>query len=85
MPQSAPSVCGRVEGEAKEEESMFQYTETVSGWRLVTYSKNMCPQCSGWLLAPNWSEYLNERCVRHAWSCEACGCEFETVFFCGAA
>lgn len=79
MPQSAPSVSGRVEGEAREEESMSQYTETVSGSRLATYSKNMCPQCSGWLLAPNWSEYLNERCVRHTWSCDACGYDFETT------
>jgi putative toxin-antitoxin system antitoxin component (TIGR02293 family) len=31
------------------------------------------------LVAPGWSEYLNERCVRHSWSCENCGYEFETV------
>lgn len=54
--------------------------------RLVAYSKNKCPQCDGWLLAPEWSEYLNERRVRHTWSCEACGYEFETdVFFAAAA
>ena len=32
--------------------------------RLVTYDKNICPQCSAWLLAPDWSEHFNERCVR---------------------
>jgi hypothetical protein len=47
--------------------------------RLATYAKNICPQCSGWLLAPEWSEHLNERCVRHTWSCEACGYGFETT------
>ena len=56
-----------------------------TGTRLVTYSKNNCPQCDEWLLAPDWSEYLNERCVRHTWSCEACGYQFETaVFFAGS-
>jgi hypothetical protein len=49
--------------------------------RLVTYSKNNCPQCSEWLLAPDWSEHLNDRCVRHTWSCEACGCQFETAVY----
>jgi hypothetical protein len=54
--------------------------------RLVTYSKNNCPQCSEWLLAPDWSEYLDECCVRHTWSCDACGYEFKTsVLFSTAA
>ncbi|MGB6538245.1 MAG: hypothetical protein WBF58_20030 [Xanthobacteraceae bacterium] len=53
---------------------------------LVAHEKNRCPQCNEWLLAPNWSEYLNERRVRHIWSCEACSYEFETdVFFTAAA
>jgi ribosomal protein L37AE/L43A len=49
--------------------------------RLATYSKNNCPQCSEWLLAPDWSEYLNDRCVRHTWSCDACGYQFETAVY----
>ncbi|HEV2624889.1 MAG TPA: hypothetical protein VGV62_07185 [Xanthobacteraceae bacterium] len=49
--------------------------------RLATYSKNHCPQCGEWLLAPDWSEYLNERCVRHTWSCQDCGYQFETAVF----
>jgi hypothetical protein len=49
--------------------------------RLTTNGKNQCPQCSAWLLAPEWSEYLNERCVRHTWSCEACDYQFETAVF----
>ena len=55
--------------------------ETTVATRLVAYDKNTCPQCQAWLLAPDWSEYLNERCVRHAWSCEVCGYEFETAVF----
>ena len=64
---------------------MTLLTEAAARDRLSTYRKNNCPQCSAWLLAPTWSEYLHERCVRHTWSCEACGYEFETaVFFSGS-
>jgi hypothetical protein len=60
--------------------------DTAASARLATYSKNACPQCGGWLLAPDWSEYLGDRCVRHTWSCEACDYQFETaVFFAQAA
>ena len=55
---------------------MTLHIETPQRGRLATCNKNSCPQCSGWLLAPDWSEHLSERCVRHAWSCEACGYEF---------
>jgi rubredoxin len=54
---------------------------TRAAQRLATHSKNNCPQCGEWLLAPDWSEYFNERCVRHTWSCQACGYEFETAVF----
>jgi len=65
---------------------MTLHAETTPAARLATYGKNNCPQCSEWLLAPEWSEYLNERCVRHTWSCESCGYQFETaVFFSQAA
>jgi rubredoxin len=47
--------------------------------RLATYEKNDCPQCGAWLFAPDWSEHLNERRVRHTWSCVACGYGFETT------
>jgi predicted RNA-binding Zn-ribbon protein involved in translation (DUF1610 family) len=53
--------------------------ETATRARLITYGKNNCPQCGEWLLAPDWSEYLSHRCVRHTWSCEACGYQFETA------
>lgn len=55
--------------------------ETTVRSRLTAYNKNNCPQCDEWLLAPTWSEYLNERCVRHTWSCDACGYQFETAVF----
>ena len=65
---------------------MALHTETAPRTRLVTTNKNTCPQCSAWLLAPDWSEYLSERCVRHTWSCDACGYQFETaVYFSTAA
>ncbi len=65
---------------------MTLQAETATRARLVTNSKKNFPQCGEWLLAPDWSEYLNDRCVRHTWSCEACGYQFETaVFFARAA
>jgi hypothetical protein len=49
--------------------------------RLVAVNKNSCPQCGEWILAPEWSEYLSEQCVRHTWSCDACGYGFETAVY----
>ena len=39
---------------------------------------HVCPNCSAYVVAAIWSERVSERCVRNVWSCEACGCEFET-------
>lgn len=60
---------------------MALHTEATARARQVSYNKNNCPQCNAWLLAPDWSEYLNDYCVRHTWSCEACGYNFETAVF----
>jgi hypothetical protein len=58
----------------------------LSNKRLADYYHNQCAQCGEWLLAPEWSEYRSERCVRHTWSCDACNYAFETdVFFAAAA
>ena len=40
---------------------------------------NECAQCRETIFMPEWSEYLNERRVRHLWECEACGYRFETL------
>jgi len=65
---------------------MTLHTEDAAKKRLAACNKNQCPQCGEWLLAPDWSEFINERRVRHTWSCEACGYAFETdVFFAAAA
>lgn len=42
---------------------------------------NQCAQCGEALFAPEWSEYVKERCVRHLWSCEACGYAWETTVY----
>jgi ribosomal protein L37AE/L43A len=31
------------------------------------------------LMAPEWSEYISHRQVRHLWMCTACGYDFETL------
>ena len=38
-----------------------------------------CAQCGTTLFAPEWSEYLDDRRVRHLWSCDACDYTFETL------
>jgi hypothetical protein len=38
-----------------------------------------CAQCGDTLLAPEWSEYLDECRIRHLWSCDACGYRFESL------
>lgn len=42
---------------------------------------NQCAQCGDLLFAPVWSEFVKERCVRHLWSCDACGYAYETTVY----
>jgi transcription elongation factor Elf1 len=44
-----------------------------------------CAQCGEHLFAPEWSEYVDARRVRHLWECEACGYAFETTIRFAAA
>jgi Zn-finger protein len=37
-----------------------------------------CAQCGDLLIAPDSSEWMSERNVRHLWSCRNCDCRFET-------
>jgi hypothetical protein len=49
--------------------------------RTTSYARltNRCAQCGEVMFMPEWSEYLNERRVRHLWTCDTCGYRFETV------
>ena len=38
-----------------------------------------CVQCSNELIAPERSDYWNERHVSHLWRCPKCDCCFETA------
>jgi hypothetical protein len=38
-----------------------------------------CAQCGGTLVAPEWSEYINDHRIRHLWSCDRCDYRFETL------
>jgi len=44
-----------------------------------------CGQCGERLFVPEWSEFVDERRVRHLWTCEACGYSFETTIRFAAA
>jgi hypothetical protein len=53
----------------------------TTAWRAANRSAPPCAQCGDALIAPIWSEHVSEHCVRHVWSCEACGYEFETAVY----
>jgi hypothetical protein len=38
-----------------------------------------CVQCDNELIAPEWSQYQNERQIRHLWHCLECDLCFESV------
>ena len=50
----------------------------------VTSTKNQspygiaCVRCDDRLIAPSWSEFVSEGHIRHSWTCESCGHQFET-------
>ena len=60
------------------------YMRDAKGLRSRIFA-NACAQCGHDLIAPEWSEHINERCIRHLWACEACGYEFETTVYLRAA
>jgi hypothetical protein len=39
----------------------------------------LCAQCGEALVAPEWSEYCDDRRIRHVWSCDSCGYRRETI------
>jgi hypothetical protein len=44
-------------------------------------SRNQCAQCGAVLIAAEWSEHFPDNRIRHVWSCEAWGCEFEDTVY----
>ena len=44
-----------------------------------------CNQCGEKLFVPEWSEYVDDRSVRHLWACDGCGYSFETTSRLGGA
>ena len=46
---------------------------------LSTFGKLPCTRCGASLIAPQWSEFVDEHRVRHLWNCDECKCEFETM------
>jgi ribosomal protein L37AE/L43A len=44
-------------------------------WRLGI----SCPSCNDSVIAPDCTEYVSERQIRHFWSCENCGHQLQSV------
>jgi RNase P subunit RPR2 len=45
--------------------------------RAQRFGGSFCPKCKEMLLAPMISEYVSEALVRHLWTCDVCGHEFQ--------
>ena len=37
-----------------------------------------CPECGDLPIAPEWSEYEDERHILNLWTCTSCGYQFES-------
>jgi primosomal protein N' len=67
-------LSSQLKNEAKHGEEFMVVITTSS------YSYGIaCIRCNERMIAPNWSEYVNEHHVRHSWSCESCGHQFERL------
>jgi hypothetical protein len=55
--------------------------DTVRSTAAHAYCSIPCAQCGDALIAPQWSEHVSARCVRHVWSCESCGYQFESLVY----
>ena len=42
-------------------------------------SSPSCPRCGTFLVCPETSEFVQHGHVRHSWSCDSCGQEFQTT------
>lgn len=58
---------------------MALYTMPITSGDNHYFQTPVCPVCGDILLAPNMSLHVNERRVRHVWSCEECGYVFDTA------
>ena len=51
---------------------------TIPPKRPLRFGMN-CAHCDNELIAPEWTEYRNERQVHHVWRCWKCDFCFETI------
>ena len=65
------AICG-----AKQEVTVTNVDDTIK--RRFRFGMN-CANCDNELIAPEWSEYRNERQVHHVWHCWKCDSCFETI------
>ena len=50
----------------------------IASKRRSSFGTN-CVQCDNELIAPERSEYRDERQIRHFWCCSKCECSFEVI------
>lgn len=42
-------------------------------------TETRCVRCGDAIIAPEWSEYVDEGHILNLWACPNCGCRFETT------
>ncbi|MFZ0399590.1 MAG: hypothetical protein WAL03_00725 [Pseudolabrys sp.] len=77
--ETVPFACKKAR-KIKKQESKEVTMTTIASTRRSDYGMT-CVQCGDLLIAPEWSEYEDERHVLNLWSCSKCGCRFETDAF----
>jgi len=45
---------------------------------------HLCPNCGAYIFDATWSERVSEIRIRAVWSCDSCGCEYETSVYLAA-
>ena len=56
-----------------------QMQEHIPGFSVCLAGSVCCPQCHERMVAPELTEFVDSREIRHHWLCDACGSEFSTA------
>jgi RNase P subunit RPR2 len=59
----------------------MRFHATAPAFSVVSQSfkRSFCPECHELLVAAAMSQHVNKDVVRHWWTCESCGHEFDTT------
>jgi hypothetical protein len=71
--------CGGWGAKEKTAEEIAMDLRTDSSRKIPLRPVIECAQCGDRLYIPEWSELVDARRMRHLWTCDSCGYQFETT------